>query len=115
MASLDPCGCCALPVKATRGLIGQILNVVLENSLKHGQGTLAVMVHGTSVTIEDDGRGIPDGAVPGLFERPTDHQAAHGRGLALARRLAESDGGSLALTQQRPAQFTLKYRAAEAP
>jgi signal transduction histidine kinase len=97
------------PVKATRGLVGQIVNVLVENSLKHGAGTLAVLVDSTSVTVEDDGRGIADREVVGLFERPTDHHAAHGRGLALARRLAEADGGSLTLTRQQPARFTLTY------
>jgi signal transduction histidine kinase len=100
------------PVKATPGLVGQIVNVLVENSLKHGSGTLAIMVEGTSITIEDDGRGITVSAAATLFERPADHHAAHGRGLALARRLAESDGGSLKLTQHRPAQFTLTYLAA---
>ncbi len=96
-------------VHATPGLIGQIVNVLVDNSLKHGRGTLAVLVSGSSITVEDDGRGIPDTAVAGLFERPADHRAAHGRGLALARRLAQSDGGTLELTGQQPAQFTLKY------
>jgi hypothetical protein len=51
--------------------------------------------------------------VAALFERPNDHQAAHGRGLALARRLAESDGGRLELIRRRPAQFRLSYVSAQ--
>ena len=47
-----------------------------------------------------------------LFERPSDHRAAHGRGLSLARRLAESDGGRLELVRRRPAQFRLSYVSA---
>ena len=61
----------------------------------------------TSVTIEDEGPGIPADRVATLFDRPSDHRAAHGRGLALARRLAESDGGRLELVQPRPAIFRL--------
>ena len=61
------------------------------------------------MTVEDEGSGIPDDLVPALFERPSDHQASHGRGLALARRLAESDGGRLELVQPRPASFRLSY------
>ena len=64
------------------------------------------------ITIEDEGRGVADADVPSLFERPSDHQAAHGRGLALARRLAESDGGRLELVCRRPAQFRLSYVSA---
>lgn len=97
------------PVRATPGLVGQVVNVLVENALKHGSGTLAIMVNGTSVILEDDGSGIRDDVLPSLFKRPADHHAAHGRGLALARRLAESDGGRLELTRQRPAQFELSY------
>lgn len=100
------------PVHATRGLVGQIFNVLVQNSLRHGSGTLAITVEGTSIAIEDDGEGIADEQVPALFERPRDHHAPHGRGLALARRLAESDGGRLELTRRRPAQFRLGYVAA---
>ena len=102
-----------MPVSATPGLIGQIFNVLLQNSLHHGAGTVIVLVEGTSITIEDEGRGIADADVPTLFERPSDHRAAHGRGLALARRLAESDGGRLELVRRRPAQFRLSYVSAQ--
>ncbi len=101
-----------VPVSATPGLIGQIFNVLLQNSLHHGAGTVVVLVEGTSITIEDEGRGISDDDVSSLFERPSDHRAAHGRGLALARRLAESDGGRLELVRRRPAQFRLSYVSA---
>ena len=99
----------AAPVHATRGLVGQILNVLMQNTLRHGAGTVTITVEGTSITVEDDGAGVADDRVPGLFERPLDHHAPHGRGLALARRLAESDGGRLELTRRRPAQFRLSY------
>ncbi len=101
-----------VPVSATPGLIGQIFNVLLQNSLHHGAGAVVVLVEGTSITIEDEGRGISDDDVSSLFERPSDHRAAHGRGLALARRLAESDGGRLELVRRRPAQFRLSYVSA---
>ncbi len=94
-------------VMATPGLVGQVLNVLLENSLRHGRGTVAILVQDSIVTIEDEGAGVPDERVTTLFDRPSDHQAAHGRGLALARRLAESDGGRLDLVQARPPVFRL--------
>jgi len=94
-------------VMATPGLVGQVLNVLIENSLRHGRGTVAILVQDSSVTIEDEGAGIPDDRVATLFDRSRDHQAAHGRGLALARRLAESDGGHLELAQHRPPIFRL--------
>ena len=72
---------------------------------------MAVLVSGTSVLIEDEGGGIDDAKAATIFDRPADHQAAHGRGLALARRLAEADGGRLELTAQHPATFTLSLLA----
>ncbi len=101
-----------VPVNATRGLVGQIVNVLAQNALRHGSGAVVITVEGTSIVIDDDGTGIADELVPTLFERPRDHHAPHGRGLALARRLAESDGGRLELTRRRPAQFRLSYVAA---
>ncbi len=105
------------PVTATPGLVGQIINVLFDNALRHGGGTLAVLVSGQSVTIEDEGTGIDPATVRALFDRPGDHHAKHGRGLPLARRLAESDGGRLELLRPRPAQFrlTLVRAAAKAP
>ncbi|MFN3256142.1 MAG: sensor histidine kinase [Ilumatobacter sp.] len=102
------------PVRATRGLVGQIVDILLDNALRHGAGTVMVLVEKGSITVSDEGAGIRDEAAGSLFERPTDHQAAHGRGLALARRLAESDGGRLELAERRPACFRLTYVPADA-
>ena len=71
------------PVMGTPGLVGQVLDILLDNALRHGRGTVAILV-------QDDSRsrsrtrapGIPDDRVATLFDRPDDHQAAHGRGLA---------------------------------
>jgi signal transduction histidine kinase len=94
-------------VVATPGLVGQVIGILLDNALRHGRGTVAVLVEDDSVTIEDEGSGISEERAATLFDRPTDHQAAHGRGLPLARRLAESDGGRLELTQFGPPAFRL--------
>jgi signal transduction histidine kinase len=96
-------------VTATPGLVGQVLAILLDNALRHGRGTVAVLVQDDSVTIEDEGAGISGSDVAELFERNHDHRAAHGRGLALARRLAESDGGRLELVQPHPPVFRLAY------
>ncbi len=95
------------PVLATPGLVGQVLNVLLENSLRHGRGTVAILAQDASVLIEDEGPGITADRAATLFDRPNDHRAAHGRGLPLARRLAESDGGRLELVARKPATFRL--------
>jgi signal transduction histidine kinase len=95
------------PVLATPGLVGQVLNVLLENALRHGRGTVAILVQDSSVVIEDEGAGIGAERAATLFDRPTDHRSAHGRGLPLARRLAESDGGRLELVHGRSPVFRL--------
>jgi signal transduction histidine kinase len=95
------------PVLATPGLVGQVLNVLLENALRHGRGTVAILVQDSSVLLEDEGPGITAERAGTLFDRPNDHRAAHGRGLALARRLAESDGGRLELLAASPPTFRL--------
>lgn len=92
-------------VVATPGLVGQVLNVLLDNALRHGRGTVTVLVQDESVTVEDEGPGIPDTCAESVFDRPADHRAAHGRGLPLARRLAEADGGRLDLVRTQPAAF----------
>jgi signal transduction histidine kinase len=94
-------------VVATPGLVGQVLAILLDNALRHGRGTVAILVQDESVTIEDEGPGIAPARAATLFDRPADHRAAHGRGLPLARRLAESDGGRLEVIQCSPATFRL--------
>jgi len=95
------------PVIATPGLVGQVLAVLLDNALHHGRGTVAILVQDDTVTIEDEGPGISAERAATLFDRPEDHRAAHGRGLPLARRLAESDGGRLELVELSPPTFRL--------
>ena len=95
------------PVVATPGLVGQVLAILLDNALRHGRGTVAILVQDDSVSVEDEGPGISTERAATLFDRPKDHQAAHGRGLPLARRLAESDGGRLELVELGPPTFRL--------
>ena len=94
-------------VVATPGFAGQVVDLLLSNSLEHGAGTTLVVLGSCSVEISDDGPGIEAGRTSAIFSRPTDPGAPHGRGLPLARRLAEADGGSLELVD--PAQASFRY------
>lgn len=100
-------------VLATPGALAQVLATLIENSLKHGAGTTTVRSRpgGPSravvVEVGDEGAGVPDDLAPRIFERDVTSGAGTGLGLALARDLANADGGRLELAQRRPAVFAL--------
>lgn len=95
-------------VLGTPGFAGQIVDLLLDNALRHGTGPIEVQLDRDAVTIANVGPGIPPDQVAGLFRAPVDPGAEHGRGLPLARRLAEADGGTVELVSASPAAF--RYR-----
>jgi signal transduction histidine kinase len=100
-------------VQCTPGLVGQVLGILLDNSLRHGRGCTTVTIADASIMVVDEGPGIADDAVSTLFDGPVDPAAHHGRGLSLARRLAQVDGASLELVELRPARFRYRPLAAD--
>ena len=116
------------PVFASAAVVGQVLDVLVDNALRHGTGTIRVHARdaGGAVAIDvgDDGNKLSGGTLD-IFERgvsgrtsqdgPRDTRVAgHGIGLALARELAQSQGGRLLLTRTTPATvFTLLLPAAD--
>ena len=87
--------------------IRHVLDVLIENALRHGSRTIEVNVtSGTAeviVEVRDDGRVALDADPFGEF-RP---DAGTGIGLRLARSLAESSGGTLTLDRSGPTTFRL--------
>jgi len=100
-----------LSVRATPVALSQVLSTLLENSLAHGRGTVDVEARrsGPSVVVEvsDQGDGVPSTIAPHIFERSVSTAQSTGLGLALARDLAEANGGRLELIQTQPAIFAL--------
>lgn len=100
-----------LSVRATPVALSQVLSTLLENSLAHGRGTVDVEARrsGPSVVVEvsDQGDGVPSAIAPHIFERSVSTAQSTGLGLALARDLAEANGGRLELIQTKPAIFAL--------
>ena len=60
------------------------------------------------MTVIDQGKGVPNSRLSSLFDGPVDPSARHGRGLSLARRLAQIDGASLEVVGNRP--LRIRYR-----
>jgi signal transduction histidine kinase len=100
-------------VLATPGALAQVLATLIENSLKHGDGTTTVRARtsGSSgaiaVDVMDEGPGVPDDLAPRIFEREVTSGSGTGLGLALARDLVAADGGRLELAQRHPPIFSI--------
>lgn len=94
----------------------QVLDVLVDNALRHGHGRITVRgrdaAGALAVDVLDEGEISPAGR-EGLFTRRTRQADGHGIGLALARSLAEAEGGRLILTRTRPTTFTVLLRVAE--
>jgi signal transduction histidine kinase len=95
---------------AATAAVRQILTVLLDNATRHGNGAVTVTVRDISealaIDISDEGPGIT-GPPEQLFSRRSPRTDGHGIGLALARSLAEAEGGRLTLTRSAPPTFTL--------
>ena len=98
-------------VRGAAGAVGQALDVLLDNALRHGGGSVRVVVEASTdhghLTVEDQGPGIDPAAGPRLFERRAGSDGGHGIGLALARTLVQADGGRLDLVRASPASFRI--------
>jgi len=95
---------------ASTAAVRQVLTVLLDNAAIHGSGTVSVAVRNAAdalaIDVSDEGTGIT-APEPELFTRRSRLADGHGIGLALARSLAEAEGGRLRLTQPAPPTFTL--------
>lgn len=97
--------------RATPARLREAIGVLLDNALRHGEGTvtLAARHGGATVVVEvsDGGPGVPEQIVPHVFDRGFSAGGSTGVGLALARALIEADGGRLELSSAKPAMFEI--------
>ncbi|MEZ0365174.1 sensor histidine kinase [Mycobacterium sp. pUA109] len=96
------------PPLASTAAVRQILAVLIDNAVQHGVGAVTVHARDTSaataIDVADEGTGLDQDQFDLLYRRSA---RGHGLGLALARDLAEAEGGRLRLSSRTPTTFTL--------
>jgi len=110
----------ATPARANAARLRETVGVLLENALLHGAGEVRLTLSQVParfdgvareptalIEVADEGPGVPDELIPHIFDRGFSGGASTGVGLALARALAETDGGRLELRRARPPVFAL--------
>jgi len=102
----------SLTAHVTPGMLSQVIATLLDNALVHGAGSVVIRTSLTpkSVVIEvrDEGKGVPSELAPRIFERTVSSRpGGTGLGLALARSIAEAEGGQVVLVRPRPAVFAV--------
>jgi signal transduction histidine kinase len=104
------------PVAASAAAVRQVLTVLLDNAATHGTGTVTLAVRDAggalAIDVGDEGPGITSSEAE-LFTRRSARAGGYGIGLALARSLAEAEGGRLRLTRPAPPVFTLLLLASD--
>jgi hypothetical protein len=103
-------------VACSRAGLTQVLDVLIENALRHGAGAVTVSLRSAmsavAIDVTDEGHGIRPGV--DIFARGVSSQGGSGIGLAFARGIAEDNGGRLRLSQREPTtRLTLLLPLAE--
>ena len=101
----------AVPVHATLGAVGQVIDILLSNAVRHGAGCVTATVSAENgrarVDVADEGAGIDENVRDSVFIEHAD-AAGHGIGLALAHILATTEGGTISLAQASPPIFRVE-------
>jgi signal transduction histidine kinase len=98
-------------VIATLGAVGQVVDILLSNALRHGDGCVTATVSSDErharIDVADEGTGVTDRDGTSVFdERQND--AGHGIGLALAQTLVTTEGGTISLMRESPPVFRVE-------
>ncbi|MBO1331735.1 ATP-binding protein [Streptomyces sp. VRA16 Mangrove soil] len=85
--------------------VDQVLSNLLENAVRHGEGSVTIAIEpaaptepsGTSVTVSDEGPGIPEESMNRVFTRfwRGSKRGGTGLGLYIVKGIVEAHGGSI--------------------
>jgi signal transduction histidine kinase len=97
----------------------QVLLILLDNAIKHGDGTITVsgevLEESVALSVRDTGPGIEPAVVPHIFERFATGSETNtgigagegtGLGLAIAKALVEAEGGTIRV-ESKPGEGTV--------
>ncbi|SDO33862.1 Signal transduction histidine kinase [Klenkia soli] len=89
--------------------VRQVVGVLVDNATVHGAGAVTVSVRdaGGALAVDVADEGTTPLEVDRLFVRGSHRDDGHGIGLALARTLAEAEGGRLRVASPSPPVFSL--------
>ena len=92
--------------RASTSVVHHVLDVLVSNALQHGAGPVRIAARragtGLAIEVSDAGRGFAPDTLSAAFVRRHPDAHGHGIGLALARDLAEADGGRLVIARPGP-------------
>jgi len=99
---------------ASRGAIGQALDVLVDNALRHGAGAVTIAVDARDdgravLSVSDEGAGVAPGSERLIFERGGSAAGGTGIGLHLARSLVEAERGRLRVVPGRSSKFEIVF------
>jgi two-component system, NtrC family, nitrogen regulation sensor histidine kinase NtrY len=101
------------PVLARRDEVKEVLLNLLENARDAGARRVVLRIVGRTLTVQDDGRGIPPETLDRIFEpRFSTTTSGSGLGLGIVRRLVEGWGGSVTVESQEGSGTTFTIRFA---
>jgi signal transduction histidine kinase len=106
------------PAEARKDEVKEVLVNLVENARDAGAREVRVQVDGGGLrlAVTDDGRGIPPEAMSRVFEPAfSTTSSGAGLGLAIARRLVESWGGTITLTSTPGRGTTVRLVLHQAP
>jgi len=109
----------SVTASASRGTVGQVLDVLLDNALRHGAGLTRIEVMAdrrtARIAVTDGGPGIPAAECDRIFDRGASRSGSSGIGLHLARALAQADHGILGTAPGSPTCFELRLPLSPRP